>query len=146
MYSSQELKDKDNGLVDAVRQITKSGLKLKVVIASSKIFPKSNDFVLIDECDEVYFSYPDWFERTLASPTIIGFTATPPTQQDPLESQMLEKCFGDNIHDSKLALQLRDGEKEAARSDPIEIKYEAVVKMIKERSTPVLVYCSFAQV
>lgn len=59
---------------------------------------------------------------------------------------MLERFFGNNIHDSKLALQLRDGEKEAARSDPIEIKYEAVVRMIKERSTPVLVYGSFAQV
>ena len=104
VYSSEDLMKKDAHLFEAVKRIMKSGSKLKLTLAKSSIKPKSNDFVLIDECDEVYFSYLAWFERTLSTPTIVGFTATPPSQQESLESQILHCFFGESIFDSKLSL------------------------------------------
>ena len=79
VYSSKDLLDKDTPMLDGIKTVLKSGLKLKQTLAKTNIRPKSSDFILIDECDEVYFSNLDWFENTMKAPTIIGFTATPPT-------------------------------------------------------------------
>ena len=73
--------------------------------------PKPEDFVLVDELDETYFSNLAWFERTLWEATTIGFTATPPSAVEDLESMLLAKFFGKDIFDSQLSLKLRQGEK-----------------------------------
>ena len=72
--------DKDAQLIEEVKTITRCGTRLKVNVAKLALKPGNNDFVLIDECDEVYFSNLAWFESKMSVPTIIGFTATTPLQ------------------------------------------------------------------
>ena len=84
------------------------GFKLKTFVAGANVRPKDNDFVLIDECDEVYFSNLKWFEEKMSNPTMIGFTATTPFQQEMAENFILEKFFGIHIYDSQLKLKMRE--------------------------------------
>ncbi len=83
--------------------------------------------MLIDECDEVYFSNIVWFERVMKLATIIGFTASPPTQQEEFELLLLNRFFSNNILESELALKLQEGEKEPHIAEPILIEETSVI-------------------
>ena len=76
--------------------------------ARSSISPKPQDYVVIDECDDVYFSNITWFKRVMKRATIIGFTATPPTEQEEFEEMLLVEFFS-KIVDSQLELHLNEG-------------------------------------
>ena len=124
VFSSRDLMNKDAGMIEAVKAISRAGKKVKLVLAKTRIAPKRNDFVLVDECDAIYFSHLDWFEKIMSDTTVVGFTATPPSKQEQFESEILKKFFGENIHDSLLSLKLRDGEDEPHANEPelIDIK------------------------
>ena len=72
---------KDKDLIELVRKLSNTKNRVKVIVASERksISPKMTDYVIIDECDEVYFSNLTWFERCMKAATIIGFTASPPS-------------------------------------------------------------------
>lgn len=102
--------EKDSHLIEAVRKLTKPGAKFKQAVAKTKIQPKDDDVVLIDECDDVYFSNPKWFVDTFSTTTVIGFTASVPTQSEKIESILLEQFFRSQIFESKLMLRSRENE------------------------------------
>ena len=79
IYSSEMLMLKDKMLIDSVREIMGASKRIKTFVAGAKIVPTIDDTILIDECDEVYFSNLAWFESRLQKSTIIGFTATLPS-------------------------------------------------------------------
>ena len=96
----------------------------------------------MDECDDVFFSNLEWFDKVMANPTVIAFTATPPEAQDTYEEEILADFFGANIIDSQLALKLKDGEKQMEFDEPELISFERVSELIEKRTEPVIVYCT----
>ena len=92
--------------------------------------------MLVDECDDVFFSNPDWFDKVMSKPTVIAFTATTPEAQDTFEEEILADFFGVNIFDSQLALKLKDGEKQQEFDEPELISFERVVELIEKRTEP----------
>ena len=141
VFSSRDLMNKDAGMIEAVKAISRAGKKVKLVLAKTRIAPKRNDFVLVDECDAIYFSHLDWFEKIMSDTTVVGFTATPPSKQEQFESEILKKFFGENIHDSLLSLKLRDGEDEPHANEPELIDIKSVPQLVVDQNTPAIIYC-----
>ena len=79
-YSHKDLMDRDQTLLNAIKELSGKGKRLKTILPESRSKPTSKDFVLIDECDEVYLSNPKWFMRAFLLPRVIAFTATMPGQ------------------------------------------------------------------
>ena len=119
----------------------KAEKNLKTCVAKSKIFPKETDYVLIDECDEVYFSSLKWFESTFKTTTVLGFTATVPDLQEPTEVHILEQFFKVNIFDSELKLQMKEGIPELHLDNPVKTTEEKLLVEIDSRKNPVIVFC-----
>ena len=142
VYSNSALMEKDAHLLEAVKTLSKASRRLKPALAKTSVKPKADDFVLIDECDEVYLSNLDWYVRTMSAPTVIGFTATVPSVAETHEEKIMTDFFGANIYDSQLALKLRKGEPGLLFDEPKHINYTAVPKMIIKRTGPVIVYCT----
>ena len=145
VYPNADLLEKDAKLLEIITQIAKPGKRLKRMLPGERSKPKSEDFVLVDECDEVYFSNLTWFEKTLAEGTTIGFTATPPTSVENLESMLLVKFFGVNIFDSQLSLKLRDGEKPIEFDEAELMPFEKVPIVVEQREMPAIVFCDEEQ-
>ena len=80
-------------MITTVKTIMKGAQRLKTHISNTNIKPKENDVVLIDECDEVYFNHPRWFEKTFAVTPIVGFTASLPSQTERIEKLLIERFF-----------------------------------------------------
>ena len=109
LYANELLLEKDQVFMERVGKLL--GDKKKLTTFSSK--PSCNfsakDVVIVDECDDVIFSNLSWFTKKLSKATVIGFTATPPTEEESHEAAVLASFFKDNIFDSKLSLQDIDG-------------------------------------
>ena len=108
-YSHKDLMEKDHHLLSALKELSGKGRRLKTILPDAKTKITTKDFVLIDECDEVYFSNPKWFGKAFLLPRVIAFTATMPGQEHEHETELLAKFFDENIFDSQLKLKLRDG-------------------------------------
>ena len=64
VYSTHDLLENDSEMIDAVKNLMKAEKRIKKIVAKKIIKPKPTDIVLIDECDEVYFSNLEWFALT----------------------------------------------------------------------------------
>ena len=93
VYSTQDLLEKDRNMIDTMKGLMKPGQRLKTKLAKDKFKPKEDDIALIDECDDIYFNNLKWFEAAFKDSSIIGFTASVPTQRERIETLILEKFF-----------------------------------------------------
>ena len=109
VYANALLQEKDRPFIERVRKLLGSTKKLLTFAAKPSITFNDRDVVIVDECDEVIFSNLSWFAKKLSKATVIGFTATPPTEEESHEAAVLTSFFKDNIYDSKLSLQDIDG-------------------------------------
>ena len=64
VYSTHDLLENDSEMIDVVKNLMKAEKRIKKIVAKKIIKPKPTDIVLIDECDEVYFSNLEWFDLT----------------------------------------------------------------------------------
>ena len=78
--------EKGNDLLNVIKSVTVKHKRIKPILPGSRIIPKARDVILVDECDEVYPSNLKWFESFMVLPTVLAFTATPPSMEDELES------------------------------------------------------------
>ena len=141
VYSTLGLMEKDSIMIDTVKKLTKAEKRIKTIVAKKGIRPKPTDIVLIDECDEVYFSNLAWFDATFKDVSVIGFTATIPVQEERTETALFKKFFGEHIFDSKLKLKSRPGITELSSATVPYIKEDDMIAKIHARSCPVLIYC-----
>lgn len=141
VYSTLDLMEKDSEMINAVKHLRKAEKRIKTLVAKTKKTLKPTDIVLIDECDEVYFSNLAWFDTTFKDASVIGFTATIPVQEDRTEKTLLKKFFGEHIFDSKLKLKSRSGEPELSSATTSTINEGAMLALINARKCPVLIYC-----
>jgi len=64
------------------------------------------------------FSNLAWFNKKLSKATVIGFTATTPTEEETHEAAILDSFFGQNIYDSKLSLKEVEGQQHLSLYEP----------------------------
>ena len=99
-YSSDVLRQRDSEMMSKVGNYSGNLKRIRIVTPGIGIKPKRDDFVIVDECDEVQFSNLKWFEKVYSELTVIGFTATVPDAEDALEKRILKQYYGDNQFDS----------------------------------------------
>lgn len=145
MYSNEALKKKDSQLLEIIKSISPKGSQIKSILTNTRISPKPDDYMLIDECDEAYLKNPGWFEKATAKPTLIGVTATTDACEELLESQLMKSFFNDKVYDSHLKLKLRKGQTQAEYDETTKITFEAMIDMLLKRTMPAIVYCTEAE-